>query len=242
MTQEVSISGKPIIRHTERTQEQKLAIANEQNLNAISEHVEKYIGKIDNVIHEIISDLVHLDILVVHPTVERNYYTFITCGMSNLPMTVPEGADNYKYAELMLCLPSDWNVSQDAFDNEDNYWPIYWLKTMARLPHEYETWLYLGHTVPNGEPAEPFASNTEFSGMILAIPSVVENVDGFFTLNLPNSNEIHFFSLLPLYKDEMDLKLNKGAEILYEKLNKAGVNDVINLKRSNVAKKRFLFF
>ncbi|QJD83235.1 suppressor of fused domain protein [Cohnella herbarum] len=162
--------------------------------------------------------------------------------MSNLPMNVPEGAENYKFAELMICLPSDWQVSQEAFETEENYWPIHWLNKMARLPHEYQTWLYLAHTVPNGDPAQPFASNTLFSGMILSVPSVVENLKSFFTLSLPNETEVHFFSLIPLHKEEMDLKLKNGAEVLFEKLEKAGVNEVVNLKRKNVAKKGFLFF
>ncbi|GMK39585.1 hypothetical protein PCCS19_26390 [Paenibacillus sp. CCS19] len=242
MSQEFSESGQPIYRHKQRTSDFEFALANEVILTAISEHVEKHIGAIDHVFHEIISDLIHLDILVVNPTKERNYYTFVTCGMSNLPMNVPEGAEDFKYAELMLCLPANWNVSQESFAIEENYWPIRWLKTLARLPHEYNTWLYLAHTVPNGDPAEPFASNTSLSGVILNIPTMVDDLKSFFTLKLPDDNEVHFFSLIPLYKEEMDLKLKSGAEVLFEKLEKASVNEVLNIKRKNVAKKGFLFF
>lgn len=242
MSQELSQSGYPVYRHEERKRDIEFATENEQTMNAISEHVEKHIGKISSVFHEIISDLIHLDILIVNPTKERNYYTFVTSGMSNLPMNVPEGAEDFKFAELMLCLPSDWKLSQEAFESEANYWPIYWLKKMARLPHEYQTWLYLAHTVPNGDPAQPFASNTQLSGMILSVPTIVEDLKSFFTLSLPNETDVHFFSLIPLYKEEMDLKLKSGADALFEKLEKAGVNEIINFKRKNVAKKGFLFF
>ncbi|MDQ0112427.1 suppressor of fused domain protein [Paenibacillus harenae] len=242
MSQELSQSGYPVYRHEERKRDIEFATENEQTMNAISEHVEKHIGKISSVFHEIISDLIHLDILIVNPTKERNYYTIVTSGMSNLPMNVPEGAEEFKFAELMLCLPSDWKLSQEAFELEENYWPIHWLKKMARLPHEYQTWLYLAHTVPNGDPAQPFASNTQLSGMILSVPTIVEDLKSFFTLSLPNETDVHFFSLIPLYKEEMDLKLKSGADALFEKLEKAGVNEIINLKRKNVAKKGFLFF
>ncbi|WP_138495282.1 suppressor of fused domain protein [Paenibacillus pinistramenti] len=242
MSNEFSESGQPIYRHTERTREFEFAVENEAALTAISKHVEQHIGPIDYVLHEIISDLIHLDILVVNPSKERNYYTFVTCGMSNLPMTVPEGAEDYKFAELMICLPADWKVSQESFDIEENYWPIRWLKTLARLPHEYETWLYWGHTVPNGDPAQPFAANTSFSGMILSFPTVVEEVNSFFTLRLADDRDVHFLGLIPLYKEEMDLKLKSGAEVLFEKLEKAGVNEIVNIKRKNTAKKGFLFF
>jgi len=242
MNQERSQSGQPIYRHNERKREFEYATANELTLTAITNHVEKHIGVIDNVFHEIVSDLIHLDILIVNPTKERNYYTLVTCGMSNLPMNVPEGAENFKFAELMLCLPSNWNLSQESINIEENYWPIRWLKELARLPHEYETWLYHAHTVPNGDPAQPFASNTSFSGMILALPTIVEDVNSFFTLRLPNDTEVHFFSLIPLFKEEMDLKLKSGAEALFEKLEKSGVNEMIDITRKNVAKKQFLFF
>lgn len=33
-----------------------------ENIDAISNHIEKYIGKIDCVFHEIISDKVHIDV------------------------------------------------------------------------------------------------------------------------------------------------------------------------------------
>jgi hypothetical protein len=242
MSQELSPSGQPIYRHSERKGEPGIAAGNDQAIQAISEHVEKYIGKIDNVIHEIVSDLIHLDILVVKPTRERNYYSFVTCGMSDLPMTVPEGAENFKFAELMICLPGDWKVSQAAFEQEEHYWPIRWLKNMARLPHEYATWLYLAHTIPNGDPPRPYASNTKLSGMLLALPSITREPKDFFTLTLPNKNQVHFFSLIPLYTEEMDLKLERGADHLFEKLEKVGVNEILAIKRRNVAQKRFLFF
>lgn len=204
--------------------------------------MEKYIGKIDTVFHEIISDLVHLDILIVNPTKEKNYYTLVTCGMSNLPMTVPEGAENFKFAELVICLPSDWKVSEEAFKEEENYWPILWLKKLARFPHEYGTWLYHAHTIPNGDPAEPLANNTVFSGMILSIPTRVEDANGFFTLELSNGDRVHFFSLIPIYTKEMDFKLKKGADALIEKLEKAGVNELVDLKRKNLCKGSFWIF
>lgn len=242
MSQELSPSGQPIYRHTERKQEPEFVGGNVQTIQAISEHVEKYIGKIDTVMHEIVSDLIHLDILVVKPTLERNYYSFVTCGMSDLPMAVPEGAENFKFAELMICLPGNWNVTQEAFQQEEHYWPIRWLKILARLPHEYATWLYLAHTVPNGNSPQPYASNTKLSGMILALPSITSDPKDFFTLTLPNQNQVHFFSLIPIYKEEMDLKLEQGADHLFEKLQKAGVNEILDIKRRNVAQKRFLFF
>ncbi|OAB36672.1 hypothetical protein PMSD_10100 [Paenibacillus macquariensis subsp. defensor] len=242
MNKELAPSGEAIFRYEERKEDFTLASGNDEAIKVISEHVEKYIGEIDGVYHEIISDLVHLDIIIVKPTKEKNYYTLVTCGMSNLPMTVPEGADNFRFAELVICLPSEWKMSDEAFKQDENYWPILWLKKLARFPHEYQTWLYHAHTIPNGDPAQPFAPNTEFSGMILSIPTTVDDANGFFTLELANGNRVHFFSLIPIYTKEMDFKLKKGADALIEKLEQAGINELVDLKRKSVCKTSFWKF
>ena len=63
-------------------------------IDAITEHIESYydgFGEDAIVLHEVISELVHIDVHVVKPTDERPYYTLITSGMAERPMTVPEG-------------------------------------------------------------------------------------------------------------------------------------------------------
>ncbi|CAI6086371.1 suppressor of fused domain protein [Cohnella sp. JJ-181] len=240
--EEVSAAGSIIYRH--EAQDRPIAYAEEDShyLERVTQHVETHIGPVTSVLHEIISDHVHLDVLLVAPTPSRNYYTLVTCGMGQRPMTVPEGAEAYRYAELLLCLPADWPLSEAAFNHEENYWPVRALKTIARLPHEYNTWLYLAHTIPNGDPAEPYADNTKLSGMILAIPSTVPSTEEFFTLTAAPGKDVHFFSLLPLYKEEMDFKLNQGPEPLFKKLEAAGFTELLQADRKNVCKKRFGLF
>lgn len=241
-TKEQSSGGSTIYRHQATDRSFTAANGDEASLELISQHVEKYIGPIQSVFHEIVSDLVHIDILYVAPTKERNYITLVTSGMSSLPMTVPEGAEAFRYAELMICLPADWQLSNESIQKEGNYWPIRSLKTLARLPHEYNTWLYAAHTIPNKNPAEPYASNTKLMGMMLTIPSTVEPVNEFFTLAISPDKEVHFFSLTPLYSEEMDHKLKHGAEALFEKLDKAGVTELLDPRRKNTCKKLFGLF
>ena len=54
--------------------------------------------------------------------------------------------------------------------------------------------------------------------------------------------QIHFHSILPLYKEEMDLKLKKGAEELFDRFDANQVSELLNLKRQNLAKKFFGLF
>ncbi|TYP74784.1 suppressor of fused domain protein [Paenibacillus methanolicus] len=236
--QEASPAGIPVYRHEAKDREIDFAAGDEQAIQRITAHVEQHIGPVANVFHEIISDLVHIDILFVPPTPQRNYYTLVTCGMSNRPMTVPEGAENFRYAELMLCLPPSWPMSEEAFRDEEHYWPVRMLKTLARLPHEYDTWLYHAHTIPNGDPARPYARNTKLAGMLVELPTLVNDPHAFFTLNMEADKDVHFFTLVPLYAEEMNLKLAQGTEPLLEKLAQAGVNEIVQLDRKNVAKKK----
>jgi hypothetical protein len=239
---ERSPAGSMIYRHTERAHDFTLATENEASLELITKHVETYIGTVQAVFHEIISDQVHIDILIVAPTKVRNYYTLITSGMSNLPMTVPDGAESFRFAELMLCLPAQWQVSEEAFRNDEHYWPVRSLKTIARLPHEYSTWIYADHTIPNGDPAEPYTHQSKLAGMMVTIPTTVESPKEFFTLTFSPEKEIHFFSLIPLFNEEMDYKLKHGADSLSAKLAKAGVNEIINIERKNLCKRIFGLF
>ena len=66
--------------------------------------------------------------------------------------------------------------------------------------------------------------------------------DGFFELKITDENTIYFYSLIPLYSEEMDFKLKHGAQALGDKLDAAQVYDVFDVKRKNVCKKRFWLF
>src|SRR4051794_32608719 len=73
--------------------EHTLVYGTDESLQAISDHIETHIGKIGVVLHEIASDYIHVDVHHIPPTVDRNFHSFVTSGMSNRPMKVsPEAA------------------------------------------------------------------------------------------------------------------------------------------------------
>lgn len=226
-----SESGSPIYYH-KAAREFEAAIGYEDTIQQVSDHIEQHIGDPAQVYHEIVSDKVHLDIHIVNPTPQRNYYTLVTSGMSDRPMTVPQGAEAYRYAEMMLCLPPDWNMDQNAWSDERHYWPIRWLKTLARLPHEYDTWLGYYHTIPNGDPPRPFARNTQLCCAMVFYPVLFPRE--FHTLPVDEDRTIYFYSMLSLYEEEMNLKLQAGAGALLDRLESAGVTELLDIKRPNV--------
>lgn len=202
------------------------------SLEAIDRHIETHVGKVEMVFHEIMSDLEHIDVHQVPPTNDRPFFTLITSGMSDRPMSAPEQAPDCKYAELMLCLPPTWPITQEAFNAEENYWPERWLKILARFPHEHNTWLWFGHTMPNGDPPQPFAPNEKFSCMMLG-PAMTVSAE-FWKLRVPDEKTIFFFSVLPILPDETDFKLKHGADAFLECFVRAKQTELIDPQRKSV--------
>ncbi len=237
---EKSESGAPIYRHENRNRGFELAIGDSENIEKISDHIERYVGRPATVFHEIISDLVHIDVHIVEPSAARPCYTLVTSGMSDIAMKSPDGYPHFKYSELLICLPPNWEMSQDSWKAEENYWPIRMLKYLSRFPHEYQTWLWVMHTIPNGNPPEPFARNTAMSGVILLPPITIANA--FHELEIDENKTIHFHAVIPLHADEMELKLKKGADALFEGFEKHHVSELLNPARASVVQKKKSWF
>lgn len=229
----VSLSGSPIYHHSESTQWQ--SPQGEVCLEEISEHIGRHLGTVETVFHEIVSDAVHIDVHFVKPSDEFPFVRLVTSGMSDIPMTTPTGVAVPRFVELMITLPADWKLDQKSFEDESWYWPIRQLKTLARLRHKYQTWLGWGHTVPNGDPPEPYAPNTKLCGSIV-LPSITVP-DAFHTLQIDDRKEITFYSIVPLYAEEMNLKLRSGTDELLKRLEKKGIADIVSTTRPNAAKK-----
>lgn len=231
---EVSGSGSPVYRYGGPTGDESVSGGDEELISAVTAHVERHLGPIETVFHELVSTTVHVDIHVVAPTDERPFYTLVTTGMAERPMTVPaEVEGDWRYAELMVTLPPDWPLSQRDFGDEANYWPVRLLKFLARFPHLYETWLAYGHSLPNGDPPEPFADGVGFCGAVLLPP--VTAPDGFDTVEVSPDRTVRLWSVVPLYEEEMDLKLERGVDELLDLFDAVGVSDLIDPDRPNVA-------
>jgi len=231
-------AGDLVYRYEDKeTQWQPPTYGEEGWSEKIEAHMEKHYGEAASVFHEIISDLIHIDVHHIKPSEQTPYNVLFTTGMSYLQMNTPVGREDYQYAELMVCLPPDWPISDEAFKDGKNYWPIYWLKMLARLPHEHNTWLGEGHTIPNGDPAEALSSQTAMNGVVLLSPNRVDQQ--FQTLQMDSKRSVRFYCIVPLFDEEMKLKLNEGATALTDKFAKHQIDEVIDLKRKNVGKRSF---
>jgi hypothetical protein len=61
--------------------------------------------------------------------------------------------------------------------------------------------------------------------------------EAFNSLSVNADKVIHFLSVVPLYREEMALKLQSGLDPLLERLDAAGVTELLDVRRKNVCKK-----
>ena len=210
----------------------------DNRLQQVRSHVERYIGRIDRVFPGDPANGTS-DVLHVSPIDSRPYHTLITAGMSTVAMPVPPEVSAPHRLELMMTLPEGWKPGDDLADVRV-HWPTRLLQSLSRVPREPGRWLGWGHTIRNGEPPQPYAPQTELCGVIIA-PSLLVPV-GFYELSV-DGERVAFYSAIPLYREELDLKQSQGMEVLLGQLLEKDINDVVYVKRRNVAKKkRFGFF
>ncbi|MBI5153809.1 suppressor of fused domain protein [Candidatus Poribacteria bacterium] len=197
----------------------------------IEAHIKKHIGPVADVFKETASDLVRVDVYHVGPTDRRPYHTLITAGMSAHAMRAPGGAPHYSHAELICCLPKTWPVSRESFTLRINSWPVEAMRAIARLPHEERTWLWWGHTLPNGQPPESYDRSTRMCCAFFLSPMLVPGE--FCELEVEKGKTIHFFGFVPIYREEMNYKMRHGAEKLVSRFERFGVSELLDIDRSN---------
>src|SRR5262249_44595973 len=61
---------------------------------------------------EIVPNEPPVSIHVIPPGEERNHLMLFTTGMSEQPMTVPQGEEEYRFAELFIQLPGNWPLGK----------------------------------------------------------------------------------------------------------------------------------
>lgn len=188
----------------------------EDEIDIIEKHIEHYYGNFEFVFHEKVSPDIHVDICLIPPSEECNWYTLVTMGMGAHLMNVPNQLkeDQLERAELVICLPEYWKLDKEHLKDEKWYWPIRLLKELARFPGENNTWLGWGHTVSYDG---PLSYTTELCASILINPPC-GNIGGN-TCTLPDGEEVNFYQIIPLYGDELEFKLKNGTQKLLDKMN-----------------------
>lgn len=179
----------------------------ETEMNALQRHIERNIGKIADVYHERFSEKLHVDVCVVEPTKEKNWYTLVTMGMGAYRMSLPEQLKNHRRprAELVLRLPASWKIH--SFRGKWR-WPLSLLADLARYPLLENTFLSAGHTV---DMQRRLFRNVGYTGALL-IPTELPGC------LLPSMEMTDFYQVIPLYPEELEFKRLMGLDPLMERL------------------------
>jgi hypothetical protein len=240
-----SPGGSTYLQGNSTTSDQRLP-AQLEHYELLESHLQIALGVKPMVFHEIISDVVTIDVLIFPPSGDRVEWILVTAGMSALPMTLPEGvsSENFARAELVISLPPAWGAdlntslsNNETVTAEVLYWPLRELKALARYPHVSGTYFASGHTVPSLNES-PYHESTGFDGCLLS--HSLHLPEETVVLDLPSGERLSLLGVMFLYPEEVECKLQNGLTQLLRLLDKVGVSEYVDATRkSAVRKKRF---
>lgn len=181
---------------------------------AVEEHINRCFGWASVIFHDTADAIPEIDIYPIPPSRDRPYYTLVTKGMGAYRMNLPKELlqEDLDRAELVICLPPDWQLSEEALNDAKWNWPIRLLRSTARLPYDENTWLGWGHSV--GTPSRsPYHDSVGYCGAVLYSCGAFPWAD---SCALPEGGSVNFYQLIPLYSNEIDYKLEHGADALLD--------------------------
>ena|SRR5271154_3531890 len=146
-------------------------------------------------------------------------------------MHTPTGFEDLALAEVCLCLPGNWPLSQTNFDwrKLEYFWPIAVLQETARYVHRQKTWFSWGHTAEHSAPVDAAG---HFTGIMFLNPRTFPDCADRVTTE-EDGRTIHFLAAIPLLPQELQFAREQGSDVLEERLNDAGVTELLDPRRSS---------
>ena len=158
----------------------------------------------------------------------------VTNGLSDYTMPVPEKWEGREHNELYFCLPSYWEWEE--MENPQMNWVFNWIQRLAKFVVENETWFGHGHTMPCGTDPKPLSNTMAQNYFMLADPMLLESELAPIE---KDGKEIHFLSILPLFKDEFDYKQSRGTFKFIQKLINNGITEKLDDYRGSAMKRKW---
>jgi hypothetical protein len=197
--------GTDIIRH--ETFDRKIGFTDKPDAKFRQMREDVYtrmFGNAFKVSHELIPQVPHIDVYIFRRSLGgKDCYSLVTGGMSDLRMTLPLRAprDVPQRVELIFY----------CSEPRDEYIKIQ--RWVAHFPHDAKSFLGHGHTMPNGNPPEPFWGSTELDTLFFLPPIVKKDQTLPSELQL-EGDPVHFLWMVPLTSAECDFKLRNGFEAM----------------------------
>ena len=202
----------------------------------IQDHIIKHYGNISRTVMVKECERLDLNLYVIEPTKERDFYTVITSGMGAYKMDLPDDFkdDNVDRIELLIYLSSNWDIDSafkqssgsttgliidgkvtPLFGNINAQWnyPIQILKNLAQAPVNNESYFVMGNIMDD---ETPFSDSTSDSGGILIFPAYTTEEGQVCTL--PDGQKVGFLQVMPITSDEIERAANLNRNLIFHKL------------------------
>ena len=211
-----------------RKQRSKNVYSGEEKAVFIS-FMEQCLGHADRTFSILNSPDMLVDAFIIPPSGEYDAIRIVTCGMGGRMMLLPEGSKgkNPDRIELMIDLPSDWDLDGEFWKDETLLWPIRLLHDLADYPWRNGTWFRLGSAVSW---PEPFAENIGFTGVLLTAPVI--DYFGKCEVKISPGKSVQIYQAVPLYPEELNYRIEHGTRKLHELLGDK-FSYIVNPRREN---------
>ena len=156
----------------------------------------------------------------------------LTNGLRAYKMPVDEKWKGREYNELYFCLPSYWEWEDT--DNASMNWVFYWIQRLSKFVVENKTWFGHGHTMPCGKDLNPLSPTMKQNHFMLSDPLFLE--EEMVSIQLVDK-EVHFLSIIPLFKDEFDYKQSRGTFKFMQKLANSSITEKLDDYRGSALKR-----
>ncbi len=181
-------------------------------------------------------DKYQIDINIMSPVDNEDYYVIYTSGMSSQEMLLPNGLakeyPEFKRAELFMLLPKNWDVDNmtSYMPSHETYWPMQLLRMIGKFHYDFFTWIGPGYTIEYSS----FAKNTKLSAAM-----VVSLGDEVSIMKTRDNKAISLYLVVPLYKEEVKFKAQHGYDAFIDKYIATfppnnGKEWVVDINRTNI--------
>jgi hypothetical protein len=211
-------------------------------IHGMTEHFENILGPVRVVFHETDSTFVHVDIHQIEFEEGDDAVTYFTTGMAEHPMNVPpdvEEPDEYRYAELVMHLPPEYPRDLATLQRPEYWWPFHVMQSLARIPHERESWVWGGHTIRNSFETEPPPGHEHGFSAALVCPSYLLPDDSEL-VQIEDGRKIVLLTIAFIYPEEYQYCEEHGSEAFLDHVADSGLTPfeflVLDLNRPNTCK------
>jgi hypothetical protein len=91
------------------------------------------------------------------------------------------------------------------------------------MPPDGQTFVWTGHTI-HGDRSKPYAPDTELCASLIVPPLIAPRE--FAEFNVGGGRSVRILGLLPLYAEELEVKLQHGLQALMDLVGGSGLTDV----------------